>query len=127
MLCLPAPKLSAQFTEANTAEPLQVVFGEGEQIEGGLPSRNGVVDPVSLKPNQVMAFILRFPVSKAGQPIVVGALDGGEVTAAPGAGDVVANDGTARFSFQTDQTAGLYRVVVQLPGEQHLLQFYLKR
>ena len=99
------------------------------------------VDPIGLFPDQLMPFALQFPNYKAGTPVVIGPLDGGEVVNMasvedieiregivtfnyqPAAGLSVGEDGIVRFGFRPGPGAGLYRLLVQLPGEEHLLQF----
>jgi len=78
---------------------------------------------VTLQPGQTVSVALQFPTSYAGQPVLVGALDGGEVTAEENLS--VSAEGTVEWTFQAGITPGLYRVSLQVGSEQQLLQFYV--
>jgi RHS repeat-associated protein len=56
-ICLPAEKL---FAQSAVGEPLQLALNYGETTEARSPSRRGVVEPVRLRPNQLMPFALQF-------------------------------------------------------------------
>jgi hypothetical protein len=120
-ICLSADKLLAQSPEEGLHLMVNV---EGNELR--LPSQRGVFKPVTVNRAQVIPFMLEFPSNKAGLPLMVGALDGGEVNDGVSQEDaVVSASGKMEFSFQPGPGLGLYRLIVHLPTEQYILQFYL--
>lgn len=86
-------------------------------------SRQGVMEPVGLPLNHAIAITLRFPGHRAGESILVGAPDGGEISGLPSQQSLSAG-GTVIFNFQVNGTPGLYRLLVELSNESHVLSFY---
>ncbi len=132
--------LHAQLLNEDVDGELQVVLNSGQgNNEVHLATHRGVAEPISLHPDQWFPFILKFPAATVGSTVMLGCLDGGQLrTITPQGGEVTLSDdatsqptltvssaGTIPFSFQAGQTLGLYRVVVQLPGRQYYLHFYL--
>ena len=120
------------FVQANPADAkndasddsFEMVASDGQGKEKHSRSDRGFVDQVGLNANQLVPITLHFPRRLAGAPVALGALDGGQLDLPPG--DLsVASDGAVRFRFRAAQAPGLYRVLVQVPGEQHCLQFYV--
>lgn len=98
-----------------------VDYGQGKTKKRH--SRQGVMEPVGLPLNQVAAITLKFPGQKAGESVALSALDGGEITGLAGNPSLSAN-GSIVFNFQVNGTPGLYRLLVELSNESHLLSFY---
>jgi hypothetical protein len=119
VICLAGEKLVAQSPE----ETLQLVVNYEEANEVRLPSQRGIVFPYLLLAGEAKSFTLQFPSSKAGYPVAISALDGGEVDGGSSQERVISSHGTIAFTFQPGQTLGEYRLVVMVPGEEHLLQF----
>ena len=113
-IAAPAPVLT-------TPASLEVTATNGGGKEKHLFSHNGVVDQLVVNPNQAIPVTLQFPADKAGTPVAVGSLDGGEVT---GGKIVILPTGKLIFTFR-GQSPGLYRLLVQLPAEQYRLEFYV--
>jgi hypothetical protein len=152
----PMPKLFAQVAEGilpaeespdkKSKDPVELVIDYGGGIETRMPSHRGAIDPVSMRPNRLMPFSLKFPIEKIQMPVAISALDGGEVIPLASvtdiavtpegiftfnyeranAGEFFTDDaGLIRFAFQSSEVPGVYRVVVQLPAEQHILEFHV--
>lgn len=137
--------LPAEYSpDKNSQDPVDLVISYGDGTETHLPSHRGMVEPVSLRPDQLRPFFLQFPREKVGMPVAFAPLDGGEVIPMASVTDLavsangtftfnyeqaeelsVDGDGIVRFGFQSSHEPGRYRVMVQLPGEQHILQFYV--
>lgn len=91
-----------------------------------LLSHQHILDRVGLGPNQVVTVTLQFPSDTQGKPVMVGALDGGGLTANVGMENLfVDEDGTVVFSFQAGAAPGLYRLIVQLGANDYRLEFYV--
>ena len=84
------------------------------------------MEPVGLPLNQTAAITLKFPGHKAGEAVTVGAPDGGEITGLAGNLSLSAN-GSIVFNFRATGTPGLYRLLVELPTESHVVSFYVFR
>jgi len=116
------------FTQASPATPpatppsLEVTATNGDGKDEQNVSRNGRVPLVLVRPNQVVPVTLQFPSEKAGLPVAATPLDGGEVN---GGRLVVLPTGKVIFTFKPGPTPGRYRLLVQTPVEQHLLEFYV--
>jgi len=110
---------AASLTPGNI--PLELIATNGGGVEKHLFCHNGVVDQLVVNPNQAVPVTLQFPADKAGTPVAVGSLDGGEVT---GGKVVILPTGKLIFTFR-GQSPGLYRLLVQLPTEQYRLEFYV--
>jgi hypothetical protein len=119
---------------------VQVVLNSGEDSETPLEIYGGEVEPVGMLPNQAMPFTLQFPSSRAGETVMIGLVDGGQVTAVTAQGNfvisnngadapnlLISDEGTFEFSFQPGATAGLYRVLVTVGVDQYQFQLYVKR
>ena len=100
---------------------LEMIATNGGGVEKHLFSHNGVVDQLVVNPSQAVPVTLQFPLDKAGTPVAVGSLDGGEVT---GGSAFILPTGKLIFAFR-GQSPGLYRLVVQLPTERCRLEFYV--
>ena len=102
--------------------PLEVIATDGAGNEKHLPSINGIVPLVMVRPNQTVPITLQFPADKAGTRVAAVPLDGGRVN------DnhlVVLPTGRVIFTFKPSAAPGRYRLWVQTPSEQHLLEFYV--
>jgi hypothetical protein len=104
------------------APSLEVIATNGAGLEKHLPSLEGRVGLLLVRPNQVVPIALHFPSDKAGTPIAAIPLDGGNVN---GANLRVLPTGKVLFAFTPGGVPGRYRVMVYLPGQQHLLEFYV--
>ena len=100
---------------------LELIATDGGGVEKHLFSHSGVVDQLVVKPNQAIPVTLQFPADKAGTPVAVGSLDGGEVA---GGKVVILPTGKLIFTFR-GQSPGLYRLLVQLAAEQYRLQIFV--
>ncbi|MEN3370481.1 MAG: hypothetical protein V7609_2624 [Verrucomicrobiota bacterium] len=113
--CFGIAKVSAQSPAfggfgAKNEEPLQMVIDYGAGKQNQRESHHGVVEPVGLPVGQQVAITLRFLRKRAGDQVMIGLLDGGQINVA---GPVtIAPDGTVAFSFQTDGAPGLYRLMI---------------
>jgi hypothetical protein len=106
---------------AQTTEATMEVTSTSEP--GNCPIQQGLAAGVTLQPAQAVSVALQFPTSYAGQPVLVGPLDGGEVTAEENLS--VSSEGKVEWNFQAGSARGLYRVSLQVGLEQHLLQFHV--
>jgi hypothetical protein len=102
---------------------LEVIATNGAGREKHLPSINGVVPMLMVRPNQTVPVTLQFPTSMAGTPVAATPLDGGRI-GGDGNG-VVLPTGRMLFTFSPGAMPGRYRVMLYLPGQQHLLEFYV--
>jgi hypothetical protein len=102
---------------------LEMIATNGAGREKHLPSINGVVPMLMVRPNQVVPVTLQFPSAQAGIPVAVTPLDGGRISG--GGNGVVLPTGQMLFTFSPGAMPGRYRVMVYLPGQQHLLEFYV--
>ena len=93
--------------------------------ERRLSTLDGVMESIALPAGEHIALTLVASSDKAGQPVGVAPLDGGEIIAPPTLS--VANDGTVGFTFRAGRTRGLYRVLVTLGVDQYELQLYAVR
>jgi len=101
---------------------LEMIATNGAGHEKHLPSINGVVPMLMVRPNQVVPVTLQFPSAQAGIPVAVTPLDGGRINR----NDlVILPTGQVIFTFSPGAMPGRYRVMVQTPIERHLLEFYL--
>jgi hypothetical protein len=107
---------------ASVAPELEVIATNGAGRETHLRSFDGRVPMLMVKQNQVVPVTLQFPSTKAGTPVAAMSLDGGKVSDQP---LVVLATGQVSFTFNPGAGPGRYRVVVQTPTEQHLLEFYV--
>jgi hypothetical protein len=91
-------------------EPLQMVIDYGAGRQNHRESHHGVVEPVGLPIGQPVAITLHFLRKRAGDQVMIGLLDGGQIDAQ---GPVtIAPDGTVAFSFQPGGAPGLYRLMI---------------
>ncbi|MEY2506284.1 MAG: hypothetical protein QOH01_613 [Verrucomicrobiota bacterium] len=98
-----------------------MIANNGAGVEKHLVSQDGLIGQLAIKPNQGVPVTLQFSSDKAGMPIAIASLDGGEIN---GDNRRVLPTGKVLFVFRA-AAPGLYRVVVQLPGEQHRIEFYV--
>ena len=124
-LCLPAPNLCAQSALSGAAVPIEMVAADANGREKRLNTLDGVMEPIGLPAGEQIALTLVASSNKAGQPVGVAPLDGGQIIASPTLS--VANDGTVGFTFRAGRTRGLYRVLVTLGVHQYELQLYAVR
>jgi hypothetical protein len=120
----------------NPDESFPVVINYGEGQETRVQIYRGVMEPVGLRPNQVVTVTVSLPTTMAGEHVKLGLYDGG--AAGPAADPLntitignlgvpipdVSVSGSLQFNFQTDRTLGLYRVLMTVGSRQYLLQFY---
>lgn len=114
------PRLEAQAPTPSSAS-LEVTATNGAGVAKHFVSENGIAGRIGVNVNQVVPVTLQFPEGKAGMPVAVGSLDGGEIL---GNHAVVLPTGKVLFTFHA-QEPGYYRVMVQLLGEQHTIEFYV--
>ncbi len=123
LLSLQAPSVLATPPVSGTTAPsLEVIATNGAGKETHLQSLNGRVPLVLVRPNQVVPVTLQFPSEKAGFPVAATPIDGGEVD---GGRLVILPTGKVIFTFKPGPAPGRYRLLVQTPVEQHLLEFYV--
>jgi hypothetical protein len=101
--------------------PLEVIAPNGADEEKHLFSEDGRVPMVMVRPNQTVPVTLQFPTTAAGAPVAATPLDGGRIEG----GTMVLPTGTALFTFSPGAMPGRYRVLVNMPGQQYLLEFYV--
>jgi hypothetical protein len=124
------PALAASLSTLQASPPatlspapsLEVIATNGAGLEKHLPSLNGRVGLVLVRPSQVVPIALQFPSDKAGTPIGAIPLDGGNVN---GGNLRVLPTGKVLFAFSPYSPPGRYHAVVRTPVEQHLLEFYV--
>jgi hypothetical protein len=114
LLALAAPPPEAQGS-------LEVTATNGAGIERHFTSENGFAGRIRVKLNQAVPVTLQFPIEKAGLQVAVGCLDGGEIL---GNHSVILPTGKVLFVFRGGEP-GLYRVLVDVSGEQNLIEFYV--
>jgi hypothetical protein len=102
---------------------IEMIATNGAGREKHLPSINGVVPMLMVRPNQTVPVTLQFPSAQAGTSVAVTPLDGGRISG--GGNGVVLPTGQMLFTFSPGAMPGRYRVMVYLPGQQHLLEFYV--
>ena len=101
---------------------LEVIATDGAGNGKRLPSINGIVPMVMVRPNQTVPITLQFPSDKAGTRVAAMPLDGGSINR----NDlVVLPTGGVIFTFKPSAAPGRYRLLVQTPSEQHVLEFYV--
>jgi hypothetical protein len=110
-----AQQLSAQAPAAAAAnaqneEPLQMIIDYGAGKQNHRESHHGVVEPVGLPVGQQVAITLRFLRKRAGDQVMIGLLDGGQINVAEPV--TIAPDGTVSFTFQPGGSPGLYRLMI---------------
>jgi hypothetical protein len=139
---LPAQLSDPIATDRRSDEPQQMVVNYGEEQEISVGINGGVMDPVGLVPEQVATMTITFPRSWAGMPVTLGRLDGGVVDVptygASASVEIlpvegldagiplyrVPVDGAFQFTFQSDATSGVYRVMMSVGTTEYLLRFY---
>ena len=109
-----------QFDQAQSQ--MEVITINGADKEQRLASVDGRVRLVLVRPNQIIPITLQFPTDKAGARVGATPLDGGSVS---GGTPMVLPTGKVVFTFSPRSEPGRYRLLVQTPGEQHLLEFYV--
>ena len=117
----PTPSPSASPNQPG-AGSLEVIATDGGGTERHLVSEHGRIGQLVINPNQAVSVTLQFPSDKAGMPVAVSSLDGGDIT---GDHPTVLPDGKVHLVFHSGTEPGLYRVVVRLPTEEHRLEFYV--
>jgi hypothetical protein len=100
---------------------LEVTTTNAAGIERHFTSQNGFAGRIRVKLNQAVPVTLQFPTEKAGLQVSVGCLDGGEIL---GNHSVILPTGKVLFSFRGLEP-GLYRVLVDVSGEQNRIDFYV--
>lgn len=115
-----SPPSSVQNEHAGSLQ-MTVDYGQGKTKRRH--SRLGLMEPVGLPLNRATAITLKFPGHRAGESIRIGAPDGGEISGLAGNQSLSAN-GSIVFNFAVSGTPGLYRLLVELSSESHVLSFY---
>jgi hypothetical protein len=87
---------------------------DGAIIQGD-GSDTGGFETVTVDAGTESSVTLQFPVSMAGKPVAVEALDGGTVTGDAGT-PTIAVDGSLAFSFSVTTQPGVHRVIVVDPN-----------
>jgi hypothetical protein len=115
-------RLEAQGPAGSPPGQLEITAPNGANKDKHLVSINGVVPMVMVRPNQAVPIKLQFPSDKAGTPVAMTPLDGGEVN---GGQQAVLPTGQFNFVFKPGTAPGRYRLLVMTPNEHHLLEFYV--
>lgn len=105
------------------ATSLEVIARNGADKEKHLFSIDGVVPMIMVRPNQTVPVTLQFPTTSAGTAVAFSPLDGGRISG--GGNGTILPTGRMLFTFKPGAMPGRYRVMAYLPGEQHLLEFYV--
>jgi hypothetical protein len=111
----------AAAANAQNEEPLQMVIDYGQGNQKRRQTHHGVMEPVGLAIGQPVTITLEFSPHRAGESVLVSALDGGQVD--PSGSVVIPANGKVGFNFQPGRTPGLYRLLVQ-GAEQYELHLY---
>jgi hypothetical protein len=106
---------------AQRAVPLEVIASNGADEEKHLFSEDGRVPMLMVRQNQTVPVTLQFPTTVAGTPVAATPLDGGRIEG----GNLVQPTGRALFTFSPGAIPGRYRVLVNIPSQQYLLEFYV--
>lgn len=104
---LPAAAAAAN---AQNEEPLQMIIDYGAGRQNHRESHHGVVEPVGVPVGQQVAITLRFLRKRAGDQVMIGLLDGGQINVQGPL--TISPDGTVAFTFQPGGTPGLYRLSI---------------
>ena len=91
----------------------EITLEGGEIIED--KSSNGKFEPVTVDPGATSDVGLQFPASLASTPVVVQALDGGQL-GIDGNSATINQNGMLSFPFQVTDQPGVYRVLVIDPN-----------
>ncbi|MEY2497474.1 MAG: hypothetical protein QOD12_1030 [Verrucomicrobiota bacterium] len=102
-------------------DSLQMVIDYGKGQQNRRQSHHWVMEPVGLATGQPVTITLEFSPQRAGDSVVIGALDGGRID--PQGPVVIPANGKLGFTFQPGRTPGLYRLLVQ-GAEQYELSLY---
>jgi hypothetical protein len=125
ILSLSPGKVSAQSAAPETSQPfVNATIGSDSGKERRLHGHDGYIGRAGLRPNQKVAVTLDCPGSQKGDAVRVGSLDGGGIVPANETLKV-GPDGTVFFKFEAGAYPGLYRVLIEVGGRQHLLEFYV--
>jgi hypothetical protein len=112
-----APPLAA----GAAIEPLQIIVDYGQAQPKRRETLRGVMEPIALPANQQAAITLQFLKKRAGSPVTIGRLDGGEIDVQ---GPVtISSDGSVLFHFSAGGRPGLYRLVIDGP-ERYEISLY---
>jgi hypothetical protein len=123
-LCLGVARINANppiGTNGDQNDSLQMVIDYGQGNQKHRQSHHGVMEPVGLAIAQPVTITLEFSPQRAGDSVLVSALDGGHVD--PSGPVVIPANGKVGFNFQPGRTPGLYRLLVQ-GAEQYELNLY---
>jgi hypothetical protein len=123
-LVLAASLSTLEASPAATPSPapaLEVIATNGAGQEKHLSSYQGVVPMLMIRQNQTVPVTLQFPSARPGTQLAAVPLDGGRIDG----GLVVLPTGSAMFTFSPGAVPGRYRVMVYMPPEQYLLEFYV--
>ena len=97
-----------------------ITFANDQAIRGW--STAGRFPPVALNRLETASIKLQFAATMAGTPVIIQALDGGELGLAADSA-AIALDGTTSFQFQAGDQPGAYRVLVIAGGTASMMQF----
>ena len=122
-LALTAAALAQTLSEQVADTSLEVTIKSASGQERRPVHHGSLVDRVGLSPGQTVNVALKFPGKGAGESVVVGALDGGTLTAQEGL--ATSSEGTVQFAYQGGTTPGRYRVLAQIAGQDYWLEFYV--
>ena len=85
-------------------------------------SSDGKFAAISVNSGETADIRLHFPAVYAGTPLVIEAMDGGNVVLIEGSGSIDRR-GRASFQFQAGNGSGSYRVLILAGGTPSILQF----
>lgn len=124
VLCVPTQKLFAQAQGENSfSSAIEMVIDAGTVAEKSVISTNGIMEPVALFPNGQLTITINGTRDKAGRPVGITPLDGGEISVDRELS--LDSNGSGNFTFVAGDTPGLYRVLVFLGPDRYQLQFYV--
>jgi len=94
----------------NDDEPLHVVINYADGTKKVRESHHGSIDPIALPVAQQITITLQFPNKRAGAPVFLSSLDGGDLTL-PSSTSVSSN-GDFTFQFHAGNLPGVFRLLI---------------
>ncbi len=119
----PAPPPNLSLVPPTDAGPTATIaFANSASVR--THSKGGHFRLTGISPSETVNVRLQFPLSFASAPLLVTALDGGEVRVQRQY-SVIAADGTTAIRFKAGDQPGLYRVLVMAGESRSVLKFWV--